>query len=163
MVPWSLPGARVHIGPHRSYVEFLVGPRRSRMRQVVFALTLFFSNNNLPNIRTNQKQTLKEKEGEWSFGVYAVLRSACIGAMRSSSSDVKEFAPRLGPNPNGDLGGAVGLGAGHWIGLGAGHWAGLGHNEAAPTRINHTEREEREESQEIQERQGRGTGRVHRC
>ena len=70
-------------GPHRSYVELLVGSRRSRKRQVAFALTMIFSKQQPPE-RSHKSEASPQKGGV----VPRSLRGARvrIGAMWSSSS-----------------------------------------------------------------------------
>ena len=71
VVPRSLRGARVRIGAMWSSSSGPEDPVSGKLRLLS---QCYFSNNSLPNDRTNQKQTLKKEE--WCLGVCAALGSA---------------------------------------------------------------------------------------
>jgi hypothetical protein len=71
VVPRSLRGARVRIGAMWSSSS---GPEDPVSGKLPLLSQCYFSNNNLPNNRTNQKKTLQKEE--WFLGVCAALGSA---------------------------------------------------------------------------------------
>ena len=70
-MPRSLRGARVRIGAMWSSSSGPEDPVSGKLRLLS---QCYFSNNSLPNDRTNQKQALKKEE--WFLGVCATLGSA---------------------------------------------------------------------------------------
>ena len=75
MVPRSLRGARVRIGAMWGSSSGPEDPVSGKLRLLSYC---YYSNNNPPNNRTNQKQTLKKEE--WFLGVCSVstLKSVSI-------------------------------------------------------------------------------------